>query len=318
MSGTASRCPGALPQPRRSLSLWPRSWRASTPTPTGCWAGSWWIAGSWRTGLTSPSRRHGCEGAIRALEAIGYLERGLTTGSTHKATEEGLRRKPIRFVFGPEYAPLFMAANKRVRRAKGSDPVARRALAPSAAPRLSTAILKGQPLKSPKHKSEADNQVYLGELSKEAAFPLNPLRTLPWNAPCRTSEPGFSASRGASKRDQRMRIGNGTSHAPGACSWHALIVLTNSSESEPKRLPDRHQHVLNRLGGFRSEEATQAPDSSQQSQSPAQAIPWTDTAPGRGVQGQPNMAGAYAAKGKLPGLQRWGVHRHAGCVARRD
>ena len=34
-----------------------------------------------------------------------------------------------------------------------------------------------------------------------------------------------------------------------------------------------------------SEEAAQAPGSSQQSQSPAQAIPWTDAAPGRGVQG---------------------------------
>jgi hypothetical protein len=58
-------------------------------------------------------------GAIKALEAIGYLERGLTTGSTHKATEEGLRRKPIRFVFGPEYAPLFMAANKRAEASQG-------------------------------------------------------------------------------------------------------------------------------------------------------------------------------------------------------
>ncbi len=113
-------------------------------------------------------------GAIKALEAIGYLERGLTTGSTHKATEEGLRRKPIRFVFGPEYAPLFMAANKRVRRAKGSDPVARRALTPSPAPRLSTTILKSQPLKSPKHKSEADNQVYLGELSQRSGLPAEP------------------------------------------------------------------------------------------------------------------------------------------------
>ncbi len=53
-----------------------------------------------------------------------------------------------------------------------------------------------------------------------------------------------------------------------------------------------------------SEEATQAPGSSQQSQSPAQAILWPDTASGRGVQGQPNMAGIHAAQGKLPSLQR--------------
>jgi hypothetical protein len=35
-------------------------------------------------------------------------------------------------------------------------------------------ILKGQPLKSPKHKSEADNQVYLGEISKRSGLPAEP------------------------------------------------------------------------------------------------------------------------------------------------
>jgi hypothetical protein len=126
-------------------------------------------------------------GAIKALEAIGYLERGLTTGSTHKATEEGLRRKPIRFVFGSEYAPLFMAANKRARRAKGSDRAARRSLTPSPAARLSTTILGGQllnsplvgsshaqSLNSPKHKSEADPQVNLGELRTKSGLPAQP------------------------------------------------------------------------------------------------------------------------------------------------
>src|ERR687894_869317 len=78
-------------------------------------------------------------GAIKALEAVGYLERGLTTGSTYKATEDGLRRKPIRFVFGSEYVPLFRAANQRARRAHkasaGGDRAARRVLTPSVAPR---------------------------------------------------------------------------------------------------------------------------------------------------------------------------------------
>jgi hypothetical protein len=156
-------------------------------------------------------------GAINALEAIGYLERGLSTGSTHKATEEGLRRKPIRFVFGSEYAPLFMAANKRARRAKGrakdSDRAARRALTPSPTPRLSATLLEGQrlnsplvgdfhaqrlnsplvgdfhaqrlnsplvgrsrapSLNSPKPKSEADNQVNLGELRERSGPPAQP------------------------------------------------------------------------------------------------------------------------------------------------
>ena len=152
-------------------------------------------------------------GAIKALEAIGYLERGLTTGSTHKATEEGLRRKPIAFVFGPEFAPLFLAANKRVRKAKGraqdGGPHARRALTASpaltasAALRPSLVILNGQaaqsplhassgmgtqawllksPLKSPKHKSEADKILNLGELRYKTGLPAEPSALSPLEA----------------------------------------------------------------------------------------------------------------------------------------
>ena len=117
-------------------------------------------------------------GAIRALEAIGYLERGLTTGSTHKATEDGLRRKPIRFVFGSEYVPLFRAANQRARRAHkasaGGDRAARRVVTPSVAPRPSTSVLEGQALNSPKHKSEANPQVNLGEIRQQSGLPAQP------------------------------------------------------------------------------------------------------------------------------------------------
>jgi hypothetical protein len=59
-----------------------------------------------------------------------------------------------------------------------------------------------------------------------------------------------------------------------------------------------------------SEEATQAPGSTQ-SQSQTQAILRPDAASGRGVQGQPNMAGVHAAQGELPSLQRRGVHGYA-------
>ena len=118
-------------------------------------------------------------GAIKALEAIGYLERGLTTGSTHKATEEGLRRKPIAFVFGSEFAPLFLAANQRARRAKGGIPHARRALTPSAAPRPSVALPEAQRIQarvtnSPKDKSVAKPLVNLGELRTESGLPAKP------------------------------------------------------------------------------------------------------------------------------------------------
>ncbi|QRM35434.1 hypothetical protein [Microvirga sp. VF16] len=37
----------------------------------------------------------------------------MTSGSRYKLTEDGLRRKPIRFQFGTEYFPLFDAANRR-------------------------------------------------------------------------------------------------------------------------------------------------------------------------------------------------------------
>src|SRR5918993_4293078 len=117
-------------------------------------------------------------GAIRALEAIGYLERALTTGSTHKATEDGLRRKPIRFVFGSEYVPLFRAANQRARKAHkasaGGDRAARRVLTPSVAPRPSPGPFEGQPLNSPKDKSEANTQVNLGEIRQNSGLPAEP------------------------------------------------------------------------------------------------------------------------------------------------
>src|SRR3712207_96274 len=74
-------------------------------------------------------------GAIRALEAVGFLERAIPpSGSRYKATETGLHRKPILFVFGSEYAPAFLAANRRAAAARGGD---RRARRPIPAPALS-------------------------------------------------------------------------------------------------------------------------------------------------------------------------------------
>jgi hypothetical protein len=112
-------------------------------------------------------------GAIKALEAIGYLERGLTTGSTHTATQEGLRRKPIAFVFGPEFAPLFRAANTRARRAKGGVPGARRALMPSQAPRPAGGFSEARATKSPKDRSIAKLEVNLGQLRKCSGLPAD-------------------------------------------------------------------------------------------------------------------------------------------------
>src|SRR4051812_18871880 len=52
-------------------------------------------------------------GAIRTLEEVGFLDRALASGSTHKPTPEGLHRKPVLFMFRASYGPLFGAANQR-------------------------------------------------------------------------------------------------------------------------------------------------------------------------------------------------------------
>jgi hypothetical protein len=57
-------------------------------------------------------------GAIRTLEEAGFLDRAVASGSTHKPTPNGLRRKPVLFMFGAEYGPLFSAANKRAAAAR--------------------------------------------------------------------------------------------------------------------------------------------------------------------------------------------------------
>src|SRR3954451_22668363 len=52
-------------------------------------------------------------GAIRALEEVGFLDRAVRSGSTHQPTPDGLHRKPVLFLFGSDYGPLFSAANRR-------------------------------------------------------------------------------------------------------------------------------------------------------------------------------------------------------------
>jgi hypothetical protein len=112
-------------------------------------------------------------GAIKALEAVGFLERAIPRpGSRYKATEEGLHRKPVAFVFGPEYAPAFIAASKRTRKAQDGDPAARRQLLAPAARRASTGNLEPFLIgsKSPKWNREAEPLVHLGEVRKECGW----------------------------------------------------------------------------------------------------------------------------------------------------
>src|SRR5215211_2379460 len=114
-------------------------------------------------GLTQAQIR----GAIRTLEAVGFLDRAIPApGSLYMATEQGLHRKPIQFVFGSDYAPLFIRANERAAAARERRFGERRPLPTGNARRPSTAVSVAPGAKSPEDKSVADPQVNSGEIRK--------------------------------------------------------------------------------------------------------------------------------------------------------
>src|SRR3954454_10753816 len=57
-------------------------------------------------------------GAIRTLEEVGFLDRAVASGSTHRPTPDGLHRKPVLFMFGSDYGSLFIMANRRAQAAR--------------------------------------------------------------------------------------------------------------------------------------------------------------------------------------------------------
>jgi hypothetical protein len=110
-------------------------------------------------------------GAIKTLETVGFLERALASGSPYKPTADGLRRKPILFVFGAEYAPLFIAANARAAAARGRGSRDRRPIPAENSRRPSTASAEARPVNSPKSKSEADMSVLMGDVRQKIGIP---------------------------------------------------------------------------------------------------------------------------------------------------
>src|SRR4051794_9497435 len=70
-------------------------------------------------------------GAIRTLEEIGFLDRAVASGSTHKPTPDGLHRKPVLFMFGSDYGSLFIMANRRAQAARERRVRARRTQTPA-------------------------------------------------------------------------------------------------------------------------------------------------------------------------------------------
>ena len=100
-------------------------------------------------GLTESQIR----GAIRTLEAIGFLDRVIPEGgSRYRPTEAGLQRKPVLFRFGTEFLAVFTTVNRQAKAKlplKKSDPRS-----------ISTA------LNSPKSKESNGTVVLMGEVRK--------------------------------------------------------------------------------------------------------------------------------------------------------
>jgi hypothetical protein len=114
-------------------------------------------------------------GAIGTLEEVGFLDRAVVSGSTHRPTPDGLHRKPVLFMFGAAYGPLFRMANGRVVAARERHSGARRTSTPAKLLRPSTGLLPARRLNSPKNKSSEASKVLMGEIrSAPPPSSLNP------------------------------------------------------------------------------------------------------------------------------------------------
>jgi hypothetical protein len=142
-------------------------------------------------------------GAARTLEAVAFLERAVPPcGSRYKPTADGLHRKPILYVFGSEYGPAFVAANKRARAARGGNSRAGRRLPPTICSRAPAAFLTAPPLKSPKNKSEAESQVIMGDLSHQPSLPSPTIAQSPLEIALKRLGEAIAANRNRKTRDK--------------------------------------------------------------------------------------------------------------------
>src|SRR3954453_6388034 len=103
-------------------------------------------------------------GAIRTLEEVGFLDRAVASGSTHRPTPDGLHRKPVLFMFGSGYGPLFSAANRRAAAARGRRSGSRRGSGLAVSRRPSLGLSAAQLTNSPKSKGSEAAKVIMGEI----------------------------------------------------------------------------------------------------------------------------------------------------------
>src|SRR5215210_4589998 len=110
-------------------------------------------------------------GAIRTLEEVGFLDRAVSSGSTHTPTPDGLHRKPVLLMFGSEYGPLFSAANRRAAAARERRSGLRRTSTPAKLLQPSTGLPRTRSLNSPKHKDSEADKVLMGEITPKPPEP---------------------------------------------------------------------------------------------------------------------------------------------------
>jgi hypothetical protein len=133
-------------------------------------------------------------GAIRALEAVGFLDRvEPERGSRYQPTPDGLHRKPVSFRLGLEYRAAFETANKRAAKARGRHFQERRPLPPETLRQSSQALPGARPFNSPKWHSVAVPKVHLGQLKQSSPQPVEPNPRL--EAALARLEQGFRQSR---------------------------------------------------------------------------------------------------------------------------
>jgi hypothetical protein len=125
------------------------------------------LAGHPELGLTEKRIRT----AILTLEEIGFLDRGIVSGSPYKPTDDGLRRKPVLYVFGSDYAPLFIAANSRAKLARERGSRSRQSQVPVNASRPSAVNFQALSLNGPKNMNLSERVVIMGHLRKGIGIP---------------------------------------------------------------------------------------------------------------------------------------------------
>src|SRR4051794_40409009 len=113
-------------------------------------------------------------GAIRTLEDVGFLDRALASGSTHRPTPDGLHRKPVLFMFGGDYGPLFGKANRLAAAARERRSGVRRTPTPANPPQPSTGSAMARPLNSPKSKGSEADRLIMGEITVRIPRPPTP------------------------------------------------------------------------------------------------------------------------------------------------